>query len=277
MVTTKAAAVALGLILFGLTSLAQPASAPAFSLYVVQPGDTLTSIASRAQTTVSALAQTNSIEDPDHIYAGQTLALPELAPEAAAPSASGYEYTVQPGDNLIGIASRFGVSPTAIAEANGLGDPDFITIGQSLTIPDVPSSPAAGPFNPQIGALLEEFALAEGLDPGLVMALAYLESGWRQDAVSVAGARGVMQIMPATGAWLEQEVFGYDLDIEYSMYDNIKAGTRYLRILFDATGDVWPALASYYQGYAKLSQGIVYQDTVQYVADVLAIKATYWP
>lgn len=45
------------------------------------------------------------------------------------------EYVVQPGDSLAQIASRYSVSVAAIVEANGIGEPDLLEIGQVLTIP----------------------------------------------------------------------------------------------------------------------------------------------
>ena len=88
---------------------------------------------------------------------------------------------------------------------------------------------------------------------------------------------GVMQIQPTTGYWLESEIFGYDLSIETSAYDNVRAGVRYLSILMDLTGDTDKALAAYYQGYGALSLGIIYEDTIQYVAAVKAVRGLFWP
>jgi LAS superfamily LD-carboxypeptidase LdcB len=51
------------------------------------------------------------------------------------PSLSQQTYTVQPGDTLFSIAQQFGTTVEAIAEANGIDDPDFITVGQELIIP----------------------------------------------------------------------------------------------------------------------------------------------
>ena len=250
--------------------------------YRVLEGDTLSEIAERYGMTVQELAEANGIVDPDYILSGRVLLIPGGAAGHAAISQRGDQipggvtYVIQFGDTLSEIAERFGVPAVAIVMANGLTDPHFIVEGGTLTIPVV-ESPLVPLVSPQIEALLEEFAAVEGLDVGLVKALAYAESGWQQDAVSATGAAGVMQIVPSTGYWLETQVFGYDLNIETSAYDNIKVGARYLRILLDLTGDIDQALAAYYQGYGSLSMGILYEDTIQYVATVNAIKERFWP
>ncbi len=250
--------------------------------YMVMVGDTLSEIALRYGVTVEELAEANGIVDPDYILSGQVLLVPRADDSAHGVSmmgggtSGGGTYVVQLGDTLSEIAERLGVPAAAIAEVNGLADPHFIIEGQTLTIPVV-DSPLLRPLAPEMEALLDEFAVAEGLDPGLVKALAYVESGWQQDALSPAGAVGVMQLQPSTAFWLERDVFAHDLNIETSAYDNIKAGVRYLRILLDLTGDVDQALAAYYQGYATLSLGLLYEDTIRYVADVNAIRDWFWP
>ncbi len=249
--------------------------------YSVREGDTLSEIADRFDLTVEELAEANDIVDPDLILSGQVLLIPGAAPGGTVVAQQGNQasgagtYVVQFGDTLSEIAELFCVPVAAVTEANGLADPHFIVEGQTLIIPIV-ESPMVRPFSPEIEALLEEFAAEEGLDPGIVKALAYVESGWQQGVVSATGAMGVMQIQPSTGYWLEQDVFGYDLNIEASAYDNIKAGARYLRLLLDLTGDIDQAVASYYQGYGAFSLGILYEDTIQYVSDVKAIRDWFW-
>ncbi len=219
--------------------------------YRVLEADTLSEIAERYGMTVEELAEANGIVDPNYILSGRVLLIPGGAAGHAAISQHGDQapggvtYVIQFGDTLSEIAERFGVPAVAIVMANGLANPHFIVEGVMLTIPVV-ESPLVPVVSPQIEALLEEFAAVEGLDAGLVKALAYVESGWQQDAVSATGAAGVMQIVPSTGYWLETEVFGYDLNIETSAYDNIKVGARYLRILLDLTGDIDQAVAAYY-------------------------------
>ncbi|HLA17751.1 MAG TPA: LysM peptidoglycan-binding domain-containing protein [Dehalococcoidia bacterium] len=252
--------------------------------YKVANGETLSEIAERHGMTVEELAQANGIVNPDLILSGQVLVVPGAAGgRGAVPvhggaglSGSGGSYVVQAGDTLSDIADRFGVPLVALVQANGLSDPHLIVEGEALVIP-VPEIPIGPPAAPETEAILDEAAAAEGLDHGLVKALAYLESGWQQDAVSHTGAMGVMQIQPTTGYWLESEIFGYELNIETSAYDNIRAGVRYLSILMDLTGDTDKALAAYYQGYGALSLGIIYEDTIEYVAAVKAVRDMYWP
>ena len=45
-------------------------------------------------------------------------------------------YTVQTGDTLFSIASRFGTTVEALVEANNITNPDLIRVGQVLTIPE---------------------------------------------------------------------------------------------------------------------------------------------
>ncbi|MCB9484386.1 MAG: LysM peptidoglycan-binding domain-containing protein [Dehalococcoidia bacterium] len=140
---------------------------PRVTSYVVQPGDTLGTIAAKFGTTVNALAATNGITNINVITVGQRLVLPSGANiPASTPIANGGgsapaetagsggrsstwppapswhqattssgTYEVQPGDSLFGIAIRHGVTLEALAEANGIDDPNHIRIGQVLVIP----------------------------------------------------------------------------------------------------------------------------------------------
>jgi LysM repeat protein len=109
------------------------------SSYVIQRGDTLAKIATRYGVTVKQLTDLNGIKNPNMIVPGQTLKIPgttTTAP-AATSSSSGSQktYTIQAGDNLAGIAAKFGVTIQALQQANNLSNPDQIYTGQILKIP----------------------------------------------------------------------------------------------------------------------------------------------
>jgi LysM repeat protein len=115
---------------------------------VVRPGDTLWDIALAHDTTVSALVALNQITNPNLIQIGQRLlvrdaATPALVPAAPTPVAPAGTYVVAAGDTLWGIAQQHSTTVAALAKANGIGDPSFIRIGQSLVIPNAGAAPAA--------------------------------------------------------------------------------------------------------------------------------------
>ena len=117
--------------------------------YTVQAGDTLSAIAARYKTTVTALAAANHIEDPNLIFAGQVLTVSGGSASATAPPPSGLTpspttYKVQAGDTLGVIAARFGTTVAALAAANHIEDPNLIFAGQVLTLLHGPTVPPSG-------------------------------------------------------------------------------------------------------------------------------------
>ncbi len=107
---------------------------------IVQRGDALYKIAARHHTTTAYLAALNNLFNPNYIYAGMVLKVP-CAPQPwpqpqphPQPGICHY-YVVQRGDWLKTIAWRFGVTWQAIAQANGLYNPNHIYVGQRLAIP----------------------------------------------------------------------------------------------------------------------------------------------
>jgi LysM repeat protein len=73
-----------------LVSLERPTPTPA-ALYTIQPGDTLSAIAERFNTTVDELVAANGLTDPDALQTGQTLLIPSLlrTPVVGSPAPSG--------------------------------------------------------------------------------------------------------------------------------------------------------------------------------------------
>lgn len=94
----------------------------------VRAGETLSAIADRYGTDVATLASLNGIRNPDLIYAGQSLTLPQGAGDRS--------YSVEQGDTLGRIAREHGVSLNAMIAANPqLADPNRIFVGDRLTVP----------------------------------------------------------------------------------------------------------------------------------------------
>ena len=93
--------------------------------HVVQYGETLSSIATKYRTTYQALASLNGLSNPNMIYAGQVLKVNEKVSTTRT-------YTVRSGEALSSIASRLGTTYQALAQRNGLSNPNFIYPGQVL-------------------------------------------------------------------------------------------------------------------------------------------------
>ena len=121
--------------------------------------------------------------------------------------------------------------------------------------------------NPQLTHMIHEAAAKYAVDPKLVSAVAEVESGGNQNAVSSAGAIGVMQLMPDTAAELGVN--------PYDMKSNVEGGAKYLREMLDTfDGDVKKAVAAYNAGpnAVKAYGGVPpYAQTQNYVTNVLDI------
>ena len=100
--------------------------------YTVKAGDTLYSIASKYNTTVSAIATANKITNVNSISVGQVLIIPT---KATPPPATSIKYTVKAGDTLYSIARTYNTTVTAIATANKITNVNSISVGQVLIIP----------------------------------------------------------------------------------------------------------------------------------------------
>ena len=101
--------------------------------YVVQAGDSIASIGAQFGVSGDEIETLNNITDPNEIYVGQTLLIPSSA--ATSEPGGAKTYVVQAGDTLGKIAVSYGVTVEQLQEANGIDDPDNITLGQVLTIP----------------------------------------------------------------------------------------------------------------------------------------------
>lgn len=105
-------------------------------MHTVKAGQTLSQIAGLYKVDLGPIIDFNYLDDADLITVGKELIVPGAKPLPAPPATpAATEYRVSPGDTLTGIAVRFGASPAAIAQANGLLNPDQLSIGGRLLIP----------------------------------------------------------------------------------------------------------------------------------------------
>jgi soluble lytic murein transglycosylase len=112
------------------------------------------------------------------------------------------------------------------------------------------------------GGVLFRLASEAGLDPHLVAGVALQESGFNPMAVSSAGARGLLQLMPATGTEVARRlgIRGFDPDGLFEPELNLRLGTAHLRRLIDRFGDAPRALAAYNGGPAAVARWTIPSD-----------------
>ncbi len=120
----------------------------------------------------------------------------------------------------------------------------------------------------EIASLVQAAARRHGVDASLAMAVAVAESDLQPQAVSTAGAAGVMQLMPETARSL-------GVRNVYDPRDNIDGGVRYLKQMLNTFGgDVVKAVAAYNAGPDAVRQyaGVPpYPETRAYVNKVLSL------
>jgi hypothetical protein len=110
-----------------------------------------------------------------------------------------------------------------------------------------------------------------GIPEALLKAVIEVESGFRPDVVSPAGAQGLMQLMPITADSL-------DVEDPFEPEQNVKAGARLLRQLSDRfNGDLERTIAAYYAGASavKRAGGPPDDATVTYVRKVISHYGKY--
>src|SRR4051794_36423060 len=272
--------------------------------HVVQPGETLWTIASANNFTTRAFAAANGLSENSPVIVGSTLKVPSVAEAAAAlgaaPAATGSApvaaaapkplggYIVQPRDTLSGLAARAGVSVQQMAFMNGLSPDGVLSAGTAPKLPrgapgpPTPAAPSRGapaPPAPTPGrvsaAAIAMVASRNGVPAPLASAIAWQESGFNNAMVSSANARGVMQVLPGTWDWVQQNIALRKLD-PANPIDNVGAGVLYLgRLLRETGGDPALAAAGYYQGLASVRRNGMLPETRRYVDNVLALRGRF--
>jgi soluble lytic murein transglycosylase-like protein len=124
------------------------------------------------------------------------------------------------------------------------GDTDLASIGGDSTMSSL-SSKVQLPAD--VSAAIDKWSAQYGVDPNLMKAQAYAESGGDQNAESGAGAVGVFQLEPATAA---------DLGVDPTVMDsNVQGGVKYMsQLLAKYNGNQTLALAAYDAGMGNVAK-----------------------
>lgn len=121
-------------------------------------------------------------------------------------------------------------------------------------------------FKSQYNDLIESISLTEGMDPYLVKCIIKVESDFRADAVSVAGAMGLMQIMQEIARY-------YNIKDPFDPEQNLTAGIKHLKSLLKFfQNDITLAVAAYHAGLGRVKKDMKVppiQATADYVNNVM--------
>jgi soluble lytic murein transglycosylase len=115
------------------------------------------------------------------------------------------------------------------------------------------------------------------IDPFLVYSVMRQESMFDAQITSPVGARGLLQIMPATGDFLSkaEKIEKFDKDLLYNAYMNIRLGVRYLNDLYDEyKGDYIGVLGNYNAGPAPATRWLANHGSLPW--DIRVEEVSYW-
>jgi LysM repeat protein len=165
-----------GLILFTTNpASAQTPTPPPGPTYIVQAGDTLSSIAARFNVLIDELMVTNNITDPNLISAGQYLIIPGLE------GVNGILLTevVQYGDSFRSLSRRNQVPEALLRKLNHLVSPTELYAGVSLIVPQQEGKPALSTRSSlETGETLLELAVQQNTDPWTIIHTNSLDATW---------------------------------------------------------------------------------------------------
>jgi hypothetical protein len=197
---------------------------------------------------------------------------PVLTQITAAPGS----YVVRPGDTLTEIAAKHRTTVNALVSANGIESPNLVVEGAKLRLPAAVASTAATPAESlsrsTVRGYIDTWAQHYGVPVNLARALAWQESGFQVDVTSSVGAWGPLQVMPETWTFVETVLLGRT--VPRTGEGGVQVGMALLRHLlrrFD--GDQRLALAAWFQGEKAVRERGLYEETKQFVANVLALSS----
>jgi N-acetylmuramoyl-L-alanine amidase len=266
--------------------LAVPATAAAEFIHTVEPGESLSSVAAVDGLSVEQLAAANGLSPTAELIAGSGLAIPPqieaeatvAAPEATAgtpeDAAAAAPSVAEDGDCDSDDSGCAGVSPEQVISSNASSPAISQPEGAAAEAPSGgPPYPTAETVTP---AQVSEIAAANGVSPSFANAIADEESGFNNGLTSSANAVGVMQIMPGTWSYINEQLAGESPLTPTSALENVRGGVMLLHSLLEATGgNETLAAAGYYQGLPSVLHNGVEPGTQQYTEDVQALQQQF--
>jgi hypothetical protein len=158
--------------------------------------------------------------------------------------------------------------------------PNYLTAAAAETVGDVPGQ--ATEVTADLQSLIAEASSRYGVPESLIKAVIATESSFNPQAVSSAGAKGLMQLMDATAK-------GLGVSDPFDPAQNIDGGTKYLSYqIHRYGGDIKTALAAYNAGPGRLQRlgisndeqlmekfHLLPQETQGYIAKIMRAQAKY--
>lgn len=186
----------------------------------------------------------------------------------ASPQNSGSSYSGPLSENLLRALSSYRDAAGAVPQVSPGNLTQFLAADEISPAPDA-AEPHAVPGT--IDEIVEKASRRYQVDPGLIKAVIKAESNFNPNAVSPAGARGLMQLMPGTAR-------GLGVTDSFNPEQNVMAGTCYLRQMLDRyDGNLESALAAYNWGPGNVDKrgGFLPRETRDYLVKVKSLYSNY--
>lgn len=205
--------------------------------YTVRGGDTVSSIAAHFGVAPGAVAGANHLSNPNVVYVGQRLVVPE-----------------PPGTTTAGAPAGFVVRPGVL-----------------------PSALVAHPSRLALRPVFRRWARAYGVSASLVEALTWMESGWQNGVVSPTGAIGIGQLEPSTVRFVCGPLLHVSLNPRLSADNIRMTARFLRWLLDQTHGDVATAIGGYYQGLASMRARGPMRWTRTYIFDIQGLAVAFSP
>ena len=179
-----------------LIALSLPAAAAADVPHVVEPGESLSSVAATDGLSVAALAAANGLSPYAELTVGQVL---EIPPQTATTTGQETGYSEATNTTESTSSSEYVSDSSSTESTSSNAEPSTTTGSSSGTGPYPTNERVSGS---EIAGIADEY----GVPPALAEAIGWQESGWNNAEVSSADAVGVMQIVPSTWSWINQNL-----------------------------------------------------------------------